>query len=744
MKHITEKLNKEQIKAVIPRSGIFLVRAGAGSGKTRVITMRMAYLCLEHGVDPALITALTFTNKAASEMRERMSKLLPNQEALPFLGTFHSFCLRFLKRNRKYLKSPDFSILDSTDQEKIIKGLLSQSGLHKQMTPQSVLHTISQAKNQSVTGVVSPYSIEHPLVREIFIAYEQEKEKARCVDFDDLLLETIKLLRTNAELQTTTQQQIQHILVDEYQDTNKIQDALLQLISRDKSGKQTCESLCVVGDEDQSIYAWRGAVVSNILNFPHNFPDTQEITLAQNYRSVQPILGLANELIKNNYGRKEKNLWSEKIATNRVKILNVSSDRQESTVATKALAKALERGLECAVLYRSHHQSRIIEESLLYHSIPYQIIGGIQFYEREEVKDLLAYLRLTTNPFDRIAAKRILNVPLRGLGPKVEEVLFATWDNEPLLDFHQIAQILAQTLPPLKKQKLEEFLLCVQESATLVSPTQTLEHIINKTEYLSYLKTQYEKEKAAEKIDNVKELVTTAYAAEERGITTTATFLDEIGLLQEFSKRNEECRNKHVTLMTLHAAKGLEFDFVVLPGLEDGLLPSARSTQDPEALEEERRLLYVGITRAREYLLITHAEQRALYGYITSQTPSRFLAEIKEEPNMLQKTAYWSSLQISQFLSNWLQNKQDSPYLTRAQEFASLVKNTCSNDPFAKIPLKQPKPNSPWKRLQPVSHKSFGTGIIRHIETRSDGKTVLTIAFAQGEKKIDANFVTPT
>ncbi|KKT02134.1 MAG: ATP-dependent DNA helicase pcrA [candidate division TM6 bacterium GW2011_GWF2_43_17] len=741
MKSILEKLNQEQIKAVKPRAGIFLVRAGAGSGKTRVITMRMAYLCLEHGVDPLSITALTFTNKAATEMKERMAQLLPSREALPFLGTFHSFCLRFLKRNRKYLQFPDFSILDRTDQEKIIKGLLTQSGLNKQMTYQNVLHAISQAKNQAVEGIVNPYGIEHPLVRELFVAYEQEKEKARCIDFDDLLLQTIRLLRTNSSLRENTQQQMQHILVDEYQDTNKIQDTLLRLLSCDNSGKCSCESLCVVGDEDQSIYAWRGAVVSNILNFPHNFPNTQEITLAQNYRSVQPILNLANELIKNNYGRKEKNLWSEKVATNRVKILAVSSDRQESTIATKALAKALERELECAVLYRSHHQSRIIEESLLYHSIPYQIIGGIQFYEREEVKDLLAYLRLTINPFDRIAAKRILNVPLRGLGPKVEVLLLATWDSEPLLDFYQIAQTLGQILPPLKKQKLEDLISCLQQLSPGQEPTRALEHIISHTDYLAYLKTQHEKEKAEEKIANVKELVTTAYAAEERGITTTASFIDEIGLLQEFSKKNEASRHKHVTLMTLHAAKGLEFDFVVLPGLEDGLLPAARSAQDPESLEEERRLLYVGITRAREYVLITHAEQRALYGYITSQTPSRFLAEIEQQQNMLERTAYWSSLQISQFLSNWLENKKTN---TRINEFASLVKKTCSADPFAKSQFIPAIKGAPWKRLQPVTHTSFGTGIIRHIETRTDGKVILTIAFAQGEKKIDANFVTPT
>lgn len=737
---ILEQLNEEQKKAAQPRSGIFLVRAGAGSGKTRVITTRIAHLCLEHKVAPKNITALTFTNKAANEMKERIIELLSQEEGLPFLGTFHSFCVRLLKRYRTAIGVADFSILDSSDQEKIVRNLLAKSALHKQVTHQNVLYTISQAKNKAIDGIVNPYNIEHPLIRELFLSYEQEKAKARCFDFDDLLLETIKLLKKNTEIRTIVQESMKHVLVDEYQDTNHVQDALLRLLTTNTEGKYIAESLCVVGDEDQSIYAWRGAVISNILNFPKNFPETTEITLAQNYRSVQPILTLANKLIQNNYDRKEKNLWSTKKASNRVKIIQAGSDRQESAIITQALKLAMNKDLDCAVLYRSHHQSRIIEESLLYHSMPYQIIGGIQFYEREEIKDLLAYLRLAANPFDRIAAKRILNVPQRSLGPKVEEALLATWDNQPLLDFFQIIQELKESLPPLKKNNIGTLLSVLRSITPEQRPSVALEHIIKNVDYLAYLKAHHDEEKAREKIENVKELLTTAYAAEEREINTVALFLEEIGLLQEFSKKNQDTDQKQVTLMTLHAAKGLEFDFIALPGLEDGLFPSSRSLQNPDAIEEERRLLYVGITRAREYLLITHSDQRALFGYITSQAPSRFLAEIDyQSPGIFEKTAYWSHLQTQQLLANWFNNRQQA-HTEKTNEFAKILKKTCSNNPFEKNTTK----SRAWKRLQPVQHKTFGTGIIRHIEEQSSGRTILTISFSQGEKKIDATFVTAT
>ncbi len=731
---LLSQLNNEQQQAVAPEKGIFLVRAGAGSGKTRVITMRMANLCINHGIDPQTITALTFTNKAAQEMKERMQKLLPPESRLPYLGTFHSYCLRFLKRFRIAQQKPDFSILDSTDQEKLIRAILSKSGLQKQFTPNSVLYAISQAKNQALEGNVQIYALENPLIREIFSSYENEKNKANCLDFDDLLLETIRILRTNDQIRTSIQQHIRHLLVDEYQDTNLVQDAILKLLTCCPSGNCKTDSLCIVGDEDQSIYAWRGAVISNILNFPAHFPGTQEITLAQNYRSAQPILELANAIIKHNNTRKEKQLWSNKQGKNRIKLLQTQSDRQESAIITQLLKTGMEQNFECAVLYRSHHQSRIIEEALLYNSIPYQIIGGIQFYEREEVKDLLAYLRLINNPFDRISARRILNVPLRSLGPKVEECLFSAWDNEPLLDFFNITRTITDELTLVKKTNLILLAQLLQDQSAQASPAETLETLIQKLDYLSYLRSQHEQEKAQEKIENVKELISTAYMAQERGITTINSFLEEIGLLQEFSRKTESAK-KRVTLMTLHAAKGLEFDLVILPGLEEGLFPTMRATQETEALEEERRLLYVGITRAREYLAISYSEQRALYGYLSQQAPSRFIHELTMvQP--IENTAYWSTSQIQQASQLWLGKNQNS-YQSNIKQFQSILKETCSTKPFELTAEKK------WKRLQPIMHKTFGTGIITDIETKADGKTILTISFSGTSKKIDATFVKP-
>ncbi len=735
---LENELNPAQRKAVTHGNGSILVIAGAGSGKTRVITARITYLIINKNILPSAIVALTFTNKAANEMKNRIAQFLGNNHALPFIGTFHAYCVQLLKKNNDLLPTPFFSILDESDRQKLIKAILQRNNLHKQFTARSVSYQISQMKNHTIDPNKSAqHYLINPLLFDLYQTYEKEKQASKCLDFDDLLLEAFQLFKKNRTLKKSEQKRIKHILVDEYQDTNVIQHALLkQMATRNK--QLIVESICAVGDEDQSIYSWRGATITNILNFKKDFSSTKIIKIEQNYRSVQPILDVANEVIQNNVERNPKQLWSNKQGHNRIQILSCLSEYQEAeTIAQMLTIIEQKQALNSvAILYRTHTQSRAIEEALIKQTIPYKIIGGIQFYERKEIKDLLAYLRLVANPFDRTSFFRIVNIPSRGLGAKFEEQFYNIWHNQPFLTFHQIATtcIKEKMVVQSKARTLQQFIEVFSDLEPTSKPSDTIEHIIRQTGYLSYLKNAYDPPESEDRINNIKEFIDAIKYFEANHGNTITLFLDDVTLMQEKmnTKKNQQ---DNVMLMTLHAAKGLEFDTIILSGLEEGLLPTSRALQQESAIEEERRLFYVGITRAKERLLLLHTKYRYTYGQMVDQSPSRFLHEIPPSiPH--DDCSYWKQTQLHTFFTDWLGFKKKQTSVITFQG-TRVIKDKKS----------RPQKNivhgtlGSWKKNQPVIHKKYGTGIVQVIEKKSNGKTYIAVLFKCGIKKILADYL---
>lgn len=739
-------LNPQQKQAVTIQNGVLLVCAGAGSGKTRVITSRIAHLISAHQVSAYSIVALTFTNKAAAEMKERVHNFLSDSYELPYIGTFHSYCLRLLKSNTHLLPSGQFSLIDDDDQQKIIKQLLTRRNLQKKIAVKQVLSFISRLKNDALTQSDREALLElDPVSKELYFAYEAEKIQSRCFDFDDLLIKTLELFHTNQEFKARFQRSIRHILVDEYQDTNKVQHALLKAMTQDNNNIFTLDSLCVVGDEDQSIYSWRGATVLNIINFNKDFPQAQLITIEQNYRSVQPILQVANHIIEHNTCRNPKNLWSDREAQDRVRVISCNSGYQEGEAAA-VLLKLAEKHAQlnsCAILYRSHFQSRALEEALIRQSIPYKIIGGIQFYDRLEIKDMLAYMRLLVNPYDRVAFTRVINCPARGLGNKFEELFLTTWQKHPFLDFKSIAELLFDTheITGAKKQAVKQFLDIFADLNLRDKPNTVLNTIIQKTNYFAYLQEAFERQEADIKRDNVKELINgVIYFEEQNPESTVDTFLQEVALLQEHLQASKEELNC-VRLMTLHAAKGLEFDTVILTGLEETILPSTHSLYEAETIEEERRLLYVGITRARERLLMSNTRFRYTWGQMTEQRPSRFLEELPDKLVSFHECGQWQQKDFSTFFYDWMFNKQKPIKQAETKTPVNLAKKLLAED-FDRFDHFEKK--AQWREYQKVSHATFGFGIIEKVEEKAENKTYLTIRFGAMRKKLDSQFVKTT
>ena len=729
-----KELNTPQKKAATKKDGTTIVIAGAGSGKTRVITSRIANLILKENIHPQSIIALTFTNKAANEMKKRLIYFLGTSSHLPFVGTFHSYCLLLLKSNPGLLPFSNFSIIDEDDQKILLKKIIKKNNLEKQITASLLSYQISNTKNRLTE---QPEYFTNPMFKEMFLAYESEKAAAHNLDFDDLLLYILKIFQNKSDFKLKFQSKIKHILVDEYQDTNEIQHELLKQMALAKNKKVAIDSICAVGDEDQSIYSWRGAKVTNMLSFQKDFSPVKVIKIEQNYRSVQPILKAANSVIKNNTQRHEKKLWSEKKATNRILSLTCQSGYQEAeTIASYIKTLPNTTKLQnIAILYRTHFQSRIIEEFLIRSSIPYKIIGGIRFYERKEIKDILAYLRLIVNPFDRTSLFRIINCPNRGLGPRFEEILYQEWNKNPFLDFKQILKKILQTpefkIKGKKAESLKSFINIFNTLEKNKTPSASAEHILQKTEYFSFLQNVFDPNEAEIKIENIREFIQSINAFEKSFSSKNSSqqnslenFLQEIALLQE-KLDNNKIESDQVQMMTLHAAKGLEFNTIIITGLEEGLLPSHKSLSSYEALEEERRLFYVGITRAKERLILLCAKCRNSYGQINDQVISRFLLEI---PNSLLQSIDLSSLhssQIKRTLTEWLTGK--------SQKSKIITFPSHQNHKF--LTAKQ------WKKNQPVSHKKFGIGIIKKIEAKSSDQFYLIIKFKTGEKRILSSFV---
>lgn len=625
---ILSGLNNEQRSAVTHGEGPLLILAGAGSGKTKTLTHRIAYLIQEMGVFPSKILAVTFTNKAAREMRERLARLLgesaDNRGFMPWMGTFHSICVRLLRQDGIAIHIPTrFVIYDEDDKLGLIRQIMKQHGLtDRDIKPRAIAAAISKAKNALLTAQDFADGANGPIEQkkaEIFLAYQMQLQKAGALDFDDLLVKTVELFRTQKDIRKKWQQQFRHILIDEYQDTNAVQYALVKLLVNEQ------RNICVVGDDAQSIYSFRGADYTNILNFERDFPGTTVVKLEQNYRSTDAILTLANTLIQHNIHRTDKNLWTALEGGREPVLWQVYNESEEGMHIAQEIVEQANAGRaysDMAVLYRTNAQSYAIERALRERYIPHKIVGGLRFLDRAVVKDLMAYMRLLFQPNDRLSFTRIVNVPKRGIGA-VSVQKFLTWHDtsEGSIIDHLAHVHESDGLTPKAKSALKELGDTLSELQQKIdnSPADLLEAIIEKTGYLQFINDG--SPQADERMENVGVLI-----AEAKVYADTATFLEEMALMSS----SDETADDQVTLMTLHAAKGLEFPVVFLVGMEEGILPHTRvfDSGKPDDIEEERRLCYVGITRAREELFVTCANSRTQFGQIGYNMPSRFLAEM--------------------------------------------------------------------------------------------------------------------
>ena len=625
---ILSGLNNEQRSAVTHGEGPLLILAGAGSGKTKTLTHRIAYLIQEMGVFPSKILAVTFTNKAAREMRERLARLLgesaDNRGFMPWMGTFHSICVRLLRQDGMAIHIPTrFVIYDEDDKLGLIRQIMKQHGLtDRDIKPRAIAAAISKAKNALLTAQDFADGANGPIEQkkaEIFLAYQMQLQKAGALDFDDLLVKTVELFRTQKDIRKKWQQQFRHILIDEYQDTNAVQYALVKLLVNEQ------RNICVVGDDAQSIYSFRGADYTNILNFERDFPGTTVVKLEQNYRSTDAILTLANTLIQHNIHRTDKNLWTALEGGREPVLWQVYNESEEGMHIAQEIVEQANAGRaysDMAVLYRTNAQSYAIERALRERYIPHKIVGGLRFLDRAVVKDLMAYMRLLFQPNDRVSFTRIVNVPKRGIGA-VSVQKFLTWHDtsEGSIIDHLAHVHESDGLTPKAKSALKELGDTLSELQQKIdnSPADLLEAIIEKTGYLQFINDG--SPQADERMENVGVLI-----AEAKVYADTATFLEEMALMSS----SDETADDQVTLMTLHAAKGLEFPIVFLVGMEEGILPHTRvfDSGKPDDIEEERRLCYVGITRAREELFVTCANSRTQFGQIGYNMPSRFLAEM--------------------------------------------------------------------------------------------------------------------
>jgi len=633
---LLDELNPEQREAVTYMDGPALVIAGAGSGKTRVIAHRIAHLLTEKHLSPRSILSVTFTNKAAEEMRKRVLTLM-KKDALPFLwsGTFHSICARILRADCEELGGPyngDFTILDADDAAGLVRRILRDKGIsEKNFQPRAVLGAISKVKVGGTSAAEYGASARSHFARTIapvYASYEKSLAANNVMDFDDLLVLAVRLLEKSETVRGNYQERFLHILVDEYQDTSRIQYRLLRLLS------QGGATLFAVGDEDQSIYRWRGADIHNILDFKRDFPDSKVIRLERNYRSTKPILGAANELVKNNTQRLGKNLWTEKAGGSPVHLYAAMSDREEAAYVADRVLDLHSRVSwnEMAVLYRTNAQSRNFEEAFLNRKIPYQVIGGQRFYERREVRDIIAYLRLALNPLDGPALMRVINVPSRGVGKVTIEKMEKLATENSTSRLEAVRQLVAEGgLPSRTVSSLRGFLEIVDGARKRLEknpPADLTEWLLEATGYFSYLAGLTGQGPDPEaRIDNIRELVSAMRAFEtiERG--DLRAFLERQALYSDQDDLDRGTMDS-VKLMTLHAAKGLEFAVVFLAGLERELFPHVLSSGSEEEVEEERRLCYVGMTRAKELLHLTWARRRFVYGIPQERLPSRFLKEI--------------------------------------------------------------------------------------------------------------------
>lgn len=730
---LEKELNARQFEAVKTQSGPLLILAGAGSGKTRVITYRIARL-ISRGADPRSIMALTFTNKAAAEMKERTVALLRGRGRDLWISTFHSACLRILRANADRIGYPkDFTVYDAQDQTRVIKTCLADLGIDEKAYPaRQIGSMISKFKNRMkgpVEAEAELNSNRHREFLEIFHLYEKKLSENRCMDFDDLLGKTVALFRKDEELRGMYQRRFDHVLVDEFQDTNVAQYEIVKTLVGAK------RNVCVVGDDDQSIYQWRGANIENILNFEKDYPEARVVLLEQNYRSTGNILRSASAVVSRNPDRKDKTLWTENSDGEKINLFVARDEAEEAKYVADTIRRVTKgegRSLnDVAVFYRTNSQSRVIEDTLRAEGFPYQMYGGLKFYDRKEVKDLLAYFRLAANPADAVSFKRVINTPPRGLGAvtveKVERAATAEGKEIAAIldDMDSIEGLNAGTRAKL--EKFREILSSVRSSMASLDASEALSQALETTGYMDWLLNDKNSESLS-RIDNLNELVSAAAEfAERTGDKSVAAFLDQASLVSEADNVADGEGNGAVKLMTVHISKGLEFPVVFVTGLEDNLFPHARSKDDPRQMQEERRLLYVAMTRAKEKLYITRAEFRRMLGVAQANRASVFLDDLPPDTlNVEEPKGLFGG---------------GGAFQPRTQFPVHRQKPAASAPAFPRARKEKVERSVDGLRVgMKVAHPRFEIGVIRDIEGDGD-RSKITVYFPRhGSKKLVKKF----
>ena len=733
-------LNPKQKEAVLHTEGPLLIMAGAGSGKTRVLTHRIAYLIEEKNINPWNILAITFTNKAAREMKERVNGILGQGGEDVWVSTFHSMCVRILRRDVDAIGyDRNFTILDGSDQLTLMKRILKDLNIDpKKYDPRSILGSISNAKNELLTPETYAErqgSFFEEIVARCYEAYQKALRNNQSMDFDDLIMNTIRLFEENENVLTYYQNKFHYLHVDEYQDTNHAQYTLVNMLAA------RFRNLCVVGDADQSIYGWRGADMQNILDFEKDYNDAVVILLEQNYRSTKSILGAANQVIKNNSNRRDKNLWTDNQAGDQITYYRADSERDEAQFIVSRIKEEIQANNrsynDFAVLYRTNAQSRVIEDTLVKSNVPYTMVGGHKFYDRKEIKDIIAYLNIINNPRDGVSFERIINTPKRGIGAASVEKLrnFAQMHDWSMVEAAQNVDL--ANISGKAGRMIGEFGAMItqfQEMIAYLPVTDLVDQVLERTGYLDELKNQRTLE-AESRLENLEEFRSVTQEFDKRNAAQTeedaeapeeklAVFLNDLALVSDLDDYQEE--SAQVTLMTLHAAKGLEFPIVFLIGMEEKIFPLSRSLMEESELEEERRLAYVGITRAEESLYLTNAFSRTLYGKTQYNQPSRFVAEIDE--SLLNPIGIQPQQKAAVFNStNSYQNTMKAKYQHATRE--PMTNKTASGGE-----------NENWNPGDKVQHKKWGTGTV--VKVSGNSKDVeLDIAFPQqGVKRLLAAF----
>jgi len=750
---LLDDLNPVQQKAVLQTEGPLLIFAGAGSGKTRVLTYRIAYLIQERGVSPWNIFAVTFTNKAADEMRERVERLLGRAAKGAWVSTFHSACVRILRHHIERLGfGRNFVIYDEQDQQRHLKAVMKELDLDfKLFPPRTVQSAIDHLKNQGVMPdqfVPADFNVFQKRVGLIYQRYQEDLRRNNALDFGDLLNFVLVLFRRFPEVLRSYQEQFHYILVDEFQDTNAIQYQLIRQL-----GKRF-RNICVVGDDDQSIYRWRGAEIGNILNFGKDFPDAQVITLEQNYRSTKSILLAANEMVSKNRQRKKKNLWTENPDGERITYYSAANEADEARFVVEKIRSQCEPSFtkgfseepsrkyrDIAVFYRINAQSRAVEDELVKNRIPYTIVGGMKFYERKEIKDILAYLKVIANPSDALSLRRIINIPPRGIGERTLDKLEALSKERGVSLYEGLRlSIEEKWVSPLLRESLKEFVELLEtfrKDARVLTVSELAKTVLTKTGYLQRLREE-RTEEAISRIENIEELVNVMAEFEEGNEEASLeAFLDRASLVTDVDLWED--KGNRVSLMTLHCAKGLEFPMVFIIGVEEGILPHYRRGEEIEDLEEERRLFYVGITRAKEKLFLSRTETRYTFGTTRSNRPSRFLEEIpselvEEEERRKPSEAFFGEDEAWGF-----QGEGDSERLERplSSPFEPTADFSAHDEPQAPAGIAwAPEGFFPLRIGMRVRHPKFGEGWVSAVEGMDENQKATILFQSVGRKRL--------